>query len=294
MPSNILQKAAGALAASPLLARGRRLFAKNASNWEMPLSRFEKLWAGSWLILDDYSKGVFPPKFVDQQKAYQAEKDYRFSLPGMSAAEAAHNMITKPFWFGAAARKYLADFNFLTTSLERAGLKPPCKILELGCGSGWMAEFLATMGFEVCGTTISKDDIDDAWRRVKSLEAKGLSPALSFIASPMESVHTTIEPGSFEAVFVYEALHHAFDWHQAVHGSFRCLRSGGWLLLCNEPNVLHTFVSYRVAKLSNTHEIGFSKRELLAELRQVGFRQVISIGPKLHWWSRPHWLLAQK
>ena len=282
------------MAEAALLRRGKALFAENSRNWNLPLSKFGKLQAGAWLILDDYSKGVFPPQFLDQQKAYQAEKDYRFSIPGMASAEVARASMAKPFWFGKAGRAYLTQFGQLTASLEQVGVQPPAKILELGCGVGWTAEFLATMGYDICGTTISDDDIADANRRIKSLEAKGLAPALKFVAAPMESVHTAVAAGSFDAVFVYEALHHAFDWRAAVRSSYACLKPGGWLLICNEPNVLHTCVSYRVAKLSNTHEIGFRKSELVAELRKTGFGKIISTGAKLHCWFRPHWLLAQK
>ncbi len=294
MPTSVVQKAAGALAGSPLLRRGKTLFAENSRNWNLPLSKFDKLWAGAWLILEDYSKGIFPPQFLDQQKAYQAEKDYRFSIPGMTAQQVAHNSMAKPFWPGRLGRVYLAHFSKLTACLERAGMNPPAKILELGCGCGWMAECLAVMGYDVVGTTIAEEDIADANRRVRSLEAKGFSPALQFLAAPMESVHTAVARESFDAVFVYEALHHAFDWRETLRSSFACLKPGGWLLICSEPNVLHTFVLYRVAKLSNTHEIGFSKGELVAELRKTGFREIISTGARPHCWFRPHWLLAQK
>jgi 2-polyprenyl-3-methyl-5-hydroxy-6-metoxy-1,4-benzoquinol methylase len=294
MPSDIFRQGADVMARSPLLRRGKALFAENSLNWNMPLSKFDKLLAGSWLILDDYSKGFFPPTFSDQQKAYQAEKDYRFSLPGFTAAEVDLSGMMKPFWFGKQGRNDLKNFNRLTAYLEMIGLKPPAHLLELGCGSGWMAEFLATMGFQVCATTISEDDVASACRRIKSLETKGISPALKFLAVPMESVHTAVTPDSFDAAFVYAALHHAFNWRETLRSSFLCLKNGGWLLICSEPNVLHTCISYRVAKLSNTHEIGFSKRELTVELKKVGFRKIISVGPKLHCWFRPHWLLAQK
>ncbi len=285
---------AGALADSAVFQRGRSLFAENSRNWNLPLSKLDKLWTGSWLILDDYSKGIFPPTFPDQQRAYQAEKDYRFSLPGVTSAEVAQSCMAKPFWLGRHGRNYLAHFNQLTACLEQTGVRPPAKLLELGCGSGWMSEFLATMGYDVCGTSISEDDIADAKRRIKSMEAKGLSAGLSFFAAPMESVHLKVPVASFDAAFVYEALHHAFDWREAIRSAHACLREGGWLLICNEPNVLHTCVSYRVARLSNTHEIGFSKGDLVAELRRTGFRTILSGGPMLHCWFRPHWLLAQK
>ena len=294
MSASLLQKTAGALANSPLLRRGRHLFVENSSNWNFPLSKLGKLEAGAWLILDDYSKGVFPPQFIDQQKTYQAEKEYHSSVPGMTSAQVRRDNQTKPFWPGKSGRRYINHYTKLTEVLERIGVNPPAKLLELGCGAGWMAEFLAILGYEVCGTTISDIDIGDANQRIQSIEARGLKARLSFALAPMESVHTVVTPGTYDAVFVYEALHHAFDWHETIVSSFKCLKPGGWLLICNEPNVLHTCVSYRVAKLSNTHEIGFRKSALLDTLRKTGFKQIISAGAAWHFWFRPHWLLAQK
>jgi len=294
MPRTFLQKAAGALARSPLLRRNEVLFAENLRQWYLPLPKLGKLKLGLWLILNDYSRGIFPPHFLDQQIAYQAEKDYRFSIPGITAAEVSRNNMTKPFWAGSLMQAYLEHFCRLVRCLELAGVKPPAKVLEIGCGGGWATEFLAIIGYDVCGTTISDDDITDANRRIKSLEARGLSPALKFVAAPMESVHTVVPAGTFDAVFVYEALHHAFDWRATLRSSHACLKPGGWLLIANEPNLLHTCISYRVAKLSNTHEIGFSKCELITELQQAGFRNIKSTGATLHWWVRPHWLMAQK
>ena len=69
---------------------------------------------------------------------------------------------------------------------------------------------------------------------------------------------------------------------------------GGWLLLCDEPNWLHTFVSYRVAKLSNTHEIGFTRRQLTGQLRQTGFQEVVIARNRFGFLVKPHWLAAQK
>jgi 2-polyprenyl-3-methyl-5-hydroxy-6-metoxy-1,4-benzoquinol methylase len=294
MSSKILRRGAGILAGSPLFQRGKDLCAKSSRDWSLPLSKFEKLLAGSWLILEDYSKGVFPPVFLDQEKAYQAEKNFRFSLPGANLADINRSEMTKPFWLGRHARHYWTDFNLLAAYLDQFQIRPPARLLELGCGNGWMSEFLAAMGFEVCGTTISESDVANAIPRIKSLEVKGLSPKLSFLVAPMESVHTAVPQASFDAVFVYEALHHAFNWRQALQSGFQCLKNGGWLLICAEPNVLHTCISYRVAKLSNAHEIGFRKGELIAELKKIGFQKVNSVGPRLHFWVRHHWLLAQK
>ena len=68
---------------------------------------------------------------------------------------------------------------------------------------------------------------------------------------PMESVADFLQDKEvlpFDVVFVFEALHHAYDWHQSLKSAFECLKPGGWLIICNEPNLIHTFVSYRIAK----------------------------------------------
>ena len=97
-----------------------------------------------------------------------------------------------------------------------------------------------------------------------------------------------------DAVYVYAALHHAFDWRETFRAVYNCLAPGGWFLICREPNVLHTFVSYRLAKVSNTKEIGFSRRELASELRKVGFLNLHIFNRSPGFLVKPHWMAAQK
>jgi len=284
-----------ALAQSPLLSRGRRLVEQNSKNWDSALSKYDKLFAGVYLILEDYSRGLFPPRFEDQAKAYAAEVDYRSHIPGLNETIVRRTELSKPFWVGRAVEKYLTQFIHLMKLLERLNIAPPARLLELGCGTGWMAEFLATAGFDVTGTSIAPADIEDAGARLRGIAAKGLAVQLRFQIAPMESIAEAMGGrNDYDAVFVFEALHHAFNWRQTITSSFKCLRPGGWLLICNEPNLLHTFVSYRVAKLSNTHEIGFSRGELTSHLRQVGFPSVKYLSAPLHFWIKPHWIAAQK
>src|SRR2546428_6810667 len=107
-----------------------------------------------------------------------------------------------------------------------------------------MAEFLAMSGYSVVGTSIAPNEIALANVRAESFRRKGLKNELSFKASPMESVDGALSDAhGFDGVLVFEALHHAFDWRQAIAAAYRCLKPGGWLVLANEPNVLHTFIS---------------------------------------------------
>jgi SAM-dependent methyltransferase len=111
----------------------------------------------------------------------------------------------------------------------------------------------------------------------------------------MEEVDEAVrELPPFDAVFVFEALHHAFAWREAIDAAYRCLRPGGWLLLCDEPNWLHIFISYRVARLSNTHEVGFTRGQLTGQMREAGFREIVIARNRFHFLLRAHWLAAQK
>ncbi|WP_009632514.1 class I SAM-dependent methyltransferase [Synechocystis sp. PCC 7509] len=289
------QQLAKTLSSSVFLSRGRSLWELNQQNWELPLTKIEKLLVGMYVILEDYSQGKFPPRFDDQKLAHDAEIAYRFSLPGLTEFDVADSEIRKPFWFGSATGKYLTDFINLVFVLEKLQISPPQKLLELGCGTGWMSEFLALMKFEVMATSISPHDIRDAQTRIKSLEAKNLKPNLEFIVSSMETVAESVQnQGLFDTVLVFEALHHAYDWRKAINSSYSCLKSGGWLLVCNEPNFFHTAVSYRIAKLSNTHEIGFKRSELIHHLKQTGFQDIQIMKNKMDWLVKPHWIAAQK
>lgn len=291
----ILKSAAGALSHSPLLRPGRMLWEANEREWNYPLSIKGKLMAGIYIILRDYSLGLFPPTFTDQQKAYDAEINYRFSLAGFKPDDYYDAHMRKPFVYGRRLRKYVGAFVRLASSMEALGIHPPQKVLELGCGNGWMSEFLALMKYEVVGTSISHHDIRDAELRVESARIKKLPVQLRFVATPMESVNVAVASElPFDCVYVFEALHHAYNWKEALRSAYASLRPGGWLLLCHEPNIAHICISYRVAKLSNTHEIGFSRSELTRNLKATGFKNIRILKNRWGFGVLPHWIAAQK
>jgi 2-polyprenyl-3-methyl-5-hydroxy-6-metoxy-1,4-benzoquinol methylase len=286
---------AGAIAESFFFNRGKRLYEANSKDWLLSLSKIDKLWAGGFIILKDYSEGRFPPVFEDQARAYAGEVNFCESMPGVTLAENLAAQGRKPFWGPVAFAKYSRDFTDLLAALEQIGLKPGSRLLELGCGTGWMAEFLALSGYPVVGTSIAPSEIALAEKRVEGLKARGMKAELSFKVAPMESVDAAWpEPPQFDGVFVFEALHHAFDWRKTIGAGWRCLKPGGWLLLANEPNLIHTFVSYRVARLSNTHEIGMSRKEIVQEMKRCGFKEVRVLKPKFDNWIAPHWIAARK
>ena len=292
----ISRKIANDLANSPIFNQAQYLWKENQKNFWLPLNKWKKIYLGVYLILQDYTQDLFPPQFKDQQAAYDGEINYFDNLPGVDPKIALETDIRKPFCFGNY--KYINYFLQLCQTLEECEIYPPQKILELGAGSGWMSEFLAVMKFNATATTISHNSIEQIESRINSLKQKDFPVTLQCYETPMESVSEFLKDKNVlpvDAVFVFEALHHAYDWQKSLKSAFECLDRDGWLIICNEPNLIHTFVSYRVAKLSNTHEIGMSKISLVKTLKSIGFRQVVCFRNRyLDLLITPHWIAAQK
>ncbi|MCH9816160.1 MAG: class I SAM-dependent methyltransferase [Actinomycetia bacterium] len=289
------RRMAARIAGSGPLANTRRTWDENQVDRNLPLTRSQKAQLAGYLVLRDYAAGQFPPpEPVDQQETFAAEEDYRELTPGMTAADVASVEMRKPFW-GQETTGYLESFGKIVQALGQAELAPPAQLLELGGGSGWTAEFLALMGYRVVSTTIAPDDVASGQRRVASIAAKGLDAELEFAVSAMEDVATQVAvQDEFDGVFVFEALHHAFDWRAALRSAHRTLRTGGRILICNEPNVSHTVVSYRVAQLTGVIERGFSASELRAGLRDAGFTDIRFLRRAPGFGVRPHWIIARK
>lgn len=289
------QKIAKTLAASFIFSQARRLYSLNSQDWSYPLSKWQKIQVGTYMILHDYAAGEFPPLPAEEHEAFEAEKNYVNTLTqrGAKLDDVRHYGLQKPFLPDRSGVRYLRHFALLLETLQKISVAPPARILEAGCGTGWMSEFLAAAGYEVTASTIDAEDGEAIYRRKASLDTKGLAPKLVFRDAPMEYLSgATNADGLFDVVFVYEALHHAHDWKKALAELSKVLRPGGWCLICNEPNRIHTLSSYRLGRLSNTHEIGMSRSAIIRELKRNGFDAPLTICNRLHFWARPIWLAA--
>jgi len=290
----VFKRMAAALAGSPLLSRARKLTEKNREDWNLAVSRTDNLLICSYLILSDYAAGLFPPSYSDRAAAYENERQYGHGLGGVSWEEFQAKEMRKPFWDANAANKYLNGFVRLLRLIESLGVAPGSRVLELGCGSGWIAEFFALTGYDVVATTIAPSDGPAVESREAALRAKGVMSEFGFNLTPMEDVDQVVELNSFDAAYVHQALHHVYDWKAALRAAFRTLKPGGWMIIADEPNVLHTFTSYRMGKLSRTREIGMSRRKIIRCLRHAGYREVRIISPRFDDRLHPHWIAARK
>lgn len=113
--------------------------------------------------------------------------------------------------------------------LFKSGKISPCKTIDLGCGTGNYALYLAKMGFDVTGIDISPSAIKMA---KKNAGSKALNP--SFISADMlGELKEFTEP--FDFAYDWEVLHHIFpeDRKKYLKNVHRILSSGGkYLSVC--------------------------------------------------------------
>lgn len=258
----------------------------------LPLDRGQKLQVGGYLILKDFAEDRLRLRQPTMEQAHRAEQDWRAACPGLTEEQVSQRGLRKPFSMEGDSMTALGHLPRICQALQRCDVRPPRRVLELGSGHGWLAEALAIMGFDVCATTLSRHEVEVAQARIASIRAKGLPANLEYRVAAMESVDQAVSDlPPFDVAVVYEALHHVWDWRQALCVARGCLLEGGWLFIINEPGLLHPLVSYRMARLLGVQEAGFSRGALLRQLRRAGFREVRVLGSRLP--LAKHWLAAR-
>ncbi len=105
----------------------------------------------------------------------------------------------------------------------------PCKVIELGCGTGNYVIYLASKGFIATGVDISIHAIELARSTAFQKKAK-----CNFILSDVLSEMTEIQD-SFDFAYDWELLHHIFpqDREKYINNVYRILNPGGqYLSVC--------------------------------------------------------------
>jgi glycine/sarcosine/dimethylglycine N-methyltransferase len=122
----------------------------------------------------------------------------------------------------------------LQTAMERtnrriaaaAGLTSDQNVLEVGCGYGATARFLAqTVGCQVVATNISDRELAEARRLTKDV---GLDDLVQFAYGDFHGLE--FEPETFDAYWCQESFLHAADKAHVLGEAYRVLKPGGRLV----------------------------------------------------------------
>jgi SAM-dependent methyltransferase len=102
------------------------------------------------------------------------------------------------------------------------------RVLEIGCGPGWVTEILLMLGFSVDALEPSDDLITVAKKRCGSLAphyGHAVPERVSFHHTTLEEV--SFDDESFDAVLFFDVLHHVVDEKVAMQKCYKFLKHGG-------------------------------------------------------------------
>jgi methionine biosynthesis protein MetW len=106
-------------------------------------------------------------------------------------------------------------------------LEPGERVLDSGCGPGFLAELLARHGVDVVGTDVSA--VGPQRTRARGIEARQVD---------LDTEPLPFSDGEFDAVVANSNLEHLFYMRRHVRECLRCVKPGGkfiWLV----PNLGH-------------------------------------------------------
>jgi SAM-dependent methyltransferase len=162
--------------------------------------------------------------------------------------------------------------------VSRVGLSPRAQVLDVGCGPGWLSEFLARCGYAVTGVDVSEDMVRIARERIASIDGPigpGIAPVAEFHAMPVLELPWRER---FDAAILYDAMHHFNDEVETLRVIRRTLVPGGRIFIHEGVRPAPGSEGERqlVAEMEEygTLESPFDPAYLLVVLQEAGFTQI--------------------
>ncbi|HSS20908.1 MAG TPA: methyltransferase domain-containing protein [Pyrinomonadaceae bacterium] len=168
-------------------------------------------------------------------------KSAAVEYPSKLDAERSYYLRTKPFYnlankpdkhlgdgLDAETHRHFTDFANMARVLA---LPAGAKILDVGCGSGWLSEYFARLGYDVTGIDISEDLINMSRQRVERVPYDVDHETTLRCRFLTHDVEAKPLPEKFKAVICYDALHHFEDERAVFRHLAAMLEVGGLLFI---------------------------------------------------------------
>jgi 2-polyprenyl-3-methyl-5-hydroxy-6-metoxy-1,4-benzoquinol methylase len=151
----------------------------------------------------------------------------------------------------------------------------PARVLDLGCGNGYLAGQLLQRGYSVVGVDLSKTGIDICRRTYPHARFEVLAADADVLQNLREN--------PFDLVISTETIEHLYDPKSFLKGAYAALRPGG-RFICSTPyhgylkNMALAITGHWDAHLSPGWDGGhikfWSRRTLSQVLRETGFQNL--------------------
>jgi SAM-dependent methyltransferase len=141
----------------------------------------------------------------------------------------------------------------------------PARVLECGCGTGWLSYLMCKSGYDVVGADVAPGAIDLA-RANPVFRGFG---APDFVVADSENLPFANE---FDAVVFVGSLHHSLDEQAAVSSAYRALKSGG-RLIASETGPHHADHSAEVSQRFDVTDKDMPPKLILKLGKKAGFRK---------------------
>jgi SAM-dependent methyltransferase len=142
--------------------------------------------------------------------------------------------------------------------------KPPARILECGCGAGWLSYMLAKSGYDVVGQDVS----------AQAIELARSNPMFHTLQKPPVFISSDFEglpfEGEFDAAVFFDSLHHSIDMPLAIRQVLRVLKPGG-LMIASEPGVGHARTAAEFSRTWDVTDKDAPPKLILKLGREAGF-----------------------
>ena len=133
---------------------------------------------------------------------------------------------TKPFYAPPTEELTLCLRTFAHI-VEQLGLGLRAQMLDVGCGPGWLSEFLVRCGYWVTGIDISEDMVQIARERIDAIDrpiGEGVGAVAEFHAMPVRELPWS---DRFDAAILYDTMHHFDDETATLETILKTLVPGG-------------------------------------------------------------------
>jgi SAM-dependent methyltransferase len=184
---------------------------------------------------------------------------------------------TKPFSV-PPGRELVECLRVFSHIVSRLDLGVRAQVLDVGCGPGWLSEFLARCGYAVTGVDVSEDMVEIARKRIAAIDApigQGVEPLAEFHAMPVLDLPWNHR---FDAAVLYDAMHHFHDEVETLRAIRRALAPGGRIFIHEgvRPAPGSEGEEQLVAEMEQygTLESPFDPEYLVSVLGEAGFERV--------------------